>query len=66
MNTTDHIFPVLPIKHLVNKYGEPTTPNKLASDKEPSVSNLRVLCFPRVVKNASAHVDTKALRMHCQ
>ena len=29
MYTTDYIFPVLPIKHLVNQDGEPTTPHKL-------------------------------------
>ena len=26
MYTTDNILPALPIKHLVNQYGEPTTP----------------------------------------
>ena len=31
MYTTDHIFTVLPIKHLVNQDGEPTTPHKLAT-----------------------------------
>ena len=29
MYTTDHIFPVLPIKHWVNQGGETTTPKKL-------------------------------------
>ena len=29
MYTTDHIFPVLPIKHLVHQYVEPTTTHKL-------------------------------------
>ena len=33
---TDHIFPVLPINHMVNKYGEPTTPHKLATVTKPS------------------------------
>ena len=42
MYTTDHIFPVLPIKHLVNQDGEPTTPQKLATGTKPSVSNLHV------------------------
>ena len=31
MYTTDHIFPVLPIKDLINKDGDPTTPHKLAT-----------------------------------
>ena len=26
MYTTDHIFPVLPIKNLINEDGDPTTP----------------------------------------
>ena len=29
VNTTDHIFLVLPIKYLINKDGEPTTPLNL-------------------------------------
>ena len=29
MFTTHHIFTVLPIKDLINQYGEPTTPQKL-------------------------------------
>ena len=37
MYTTDHIFTVLPIKHLVNQDGEPTTPHKLATTTKPSV-----------------------------
>ena len=43
MYTTDHIFPVLPIKDLINEDGDPTTPYKLATDKKPSVSHLCVL-----------------------
>ena len=43
MCTTDHIFPVIPIKHLVNQDGKPTTPHKMATVTKPSVSNLRVL-----------------------
>ena len=31
MYTTDHIFPVLPIKDLINEDGYPTTPYKLAT-----------------------------------
>ena len=37
MYMTDNIFPNLPIKHLVNQYGEPTTPYKLTSSKKTSV-----------------------------
>ena len=41
MYTTDSIFPVLTIKHLVNQDGEPTTPHKLETVEKPSDSNLR-------------------------
>ena len=46
MYTADHIFPVLPIKDLINKDGNPTTPHKLATCTKPSVSYLRVLFCP--------------------
>ena len=38
--TTDNIFQVLPIKDLINKGGDPTTPYKLATGTKPSVSHL--------------------------
>ena len=63
MYTTDHIFPVLPIKDLINKDGDPTTPCKLATGTKPSVSHLRVLFCPCVVRKTTAHVDTKTLNM---
>ena len=56
MYTTDHIFPVLPIKDLINEDGDPTNPHKLATGKKPSVSHLRVLFCPCVVRKATAHV----------
>ena len=40
--TTDHIFPVLPIKDLINEDGNPETPYKLATGTKPSVSHLSV------------------------
>ena len=46
MYTTDHIFPFLPIKYLINEDGDPTTPHKLATGTKPSVPHLRVLFFP--------------------
>ena len=66
MNTKDHIFPVLPIKDIINEDGEPTTPHKLATGKKPSVSHLRVLFCPCVVRKATAHVETKTLNMRHQ
>ena len=49
MQTTDQIFPVLPIKHLVNQDDEPTMQQKMVSGTRPSVSNLSVLLCPCVV-----------------
>ena len=63
MYTTDHIFPVLPIKHLVNQYFEPTTAHKLATGTKPSVSNLRVLLCLYVLQKSTAHIYKKALNM---
>ena len=63
MYLTDRVFPVLPIKHLVNQDVEPTTPQKLETGTKPSVSNPCVLLCPFVVQNATAHVYTKALNM---
>ena len=66
MYKTDHIFLVLPIKDLINEDGDPTTPHKLATGTKPSVSHLRVLFCPCVVRKATAHVETKALYMRHQ
>ena len=66
MYTTDHIFPVLPIKDLINEDVDPTTPHKLATGKKPTVSHLLVLFCPCVVRKATAHVETKALNMRHQ
>ena len=63
MYTTDHILPVLPIKYIINEYGDPKTPHKLATDTKPSVSHLRVLFCPCVVRKAMVHVETKTLNM---
>ena len=63
MYTTDHIFPVLPIKDLINEDGDPTTPHKLATSTKPSVSHLRVLFCPCVVRKSTAHFGKKALNM---
>ena len=45
MYTADRILPVLPIKDLINEYGETTTLFKLATGTKTSISNLRVLFF---------------------
>ena len=66
MYTTYHIFPVLPIKDLINKDGDPTTPHKLETGTKPSVSHLRVLFCPCVLRKATAHVETKTLNMNHQ
>ena len=66
MYTTDHIFPVLPIKYLINEDGDPTTPYKMATGTKPSVSHLRVLFCPCVVRKATAHVETNTLNIRHQ
>ena len=66
MYTTDHIFPVLPIKDLINEDGDPTTPHKLATGKKPSVSHLLVLFCTCVVRKSTAYVDTKTFNMRHQ
>ena len=63
MYTTDHIFPVLPIKDLINKDGDPTTPHKLATGTKLSVSHLRVLFCQCDVQKSMLHVETKTLNM---
>ena len=35
MHTTDHIFPVIPIKDLINEDRDPKTPHKLATGTKP-------------------------------
>ena len=66
MYTTDHIFPVLPIKDMRNEDGDPTTPQHIATGTKPSVSHLCVLFCPCVVRKATAHVETKELNMRHQ
>ena len=63
MYTTDHTIPFLPIKDMINKDGDPTMLHKPATGTKPSVSHLRVLFFPCVVRKVTAHVETKALNM---
>ena len=66
MYTVDYIFLVLPIKYLINEDGNSTTPFKLATGTKPSVSHLRVLFCPCVVRIYTANVGTKALNMSHQ
>ena len=63
MYTKDNIFPVIPTKYLINEDGDPSRPYKLATDTKPSVSHLRVLFCPCVVRKSMAHVETKTLNM---
>ena len=63
MYKTDNIFPVLPIKHLVNQYGGPNNPQKLATSTKPSASNLRILFCLFVIQKATAYVYTKVLNV---
>ena len=60
------IFPVLPFKDLINKDSEPTASFKIVTGKKTSVSHLRVLFCPYVVRKATINVGTKALNMYHQ
>ena len=51
MYKIDNTFPVLPIKDLIKKDGEPTTPFKLSTGRKPSVSHLRLLFFHVFYRN---------------
>ena len=62
----EHILPVLPIKDLINRDSDPTTPHNLATGTKPSVPHLGVLFCPCVVRKATAHVETKTLNMRHQ
>ena len=66
MYTTYHIFPVLPIKDLINKDGNPNIPFQLTTGTDPSASHLRVSFCPCIVRKATAHVGKKALTMRHQ
>ena len=66
MYTTNHIFPVLPNKYLINEDGDPKMQHKLVTGTKNSVSHLRVLFCPCVVRKATAHVETKTLNMRHQ
>ena len=63
MYMTHHVFTVLPINHLLNQYGEPNMPHKLATGTKTLVSNIRVLFFSCAVWKSTAHVDGKVLNM---
>ena len=63
MYIIDHILPVLPIKDLITKECDPTTPYKLETVTKPTVSHLGVLFCLFFVRKATAHVETKALNM---
>ena len=49
MYTTYHIFPVIPIKYLINEDSNPTTPFKLVTGTKTSILYLCVLFLPYVV-----------------
>ena len=59
---THNIFPVLPIKTLINQYGEQITPQKMASGTKTSVSNLHVTFTPCVVQKGNSYINRKELK----
>ena len=64
--TTDHVFPLIPIKYLINEDGDLTTSSKLATGTKTLVSHLRVLFCPCVLQTSTAHVRTKTLNIRHQ
>ena len=66
MYTTDHTFPALPIKDLINEDSEPTTTFKLARGTRSPVSYLRVLFCPCVIRKTTANVGGKELNTRHQ
>ena len=66
MYMADNIFLAIPFKYLRNKNGKPTMPSEITTGTKPSVSHLRMLFCPCVVRKATAHVVTKALNMSHQ
>ena len=66
MYTTDHIYPVISIKHLLNQGGEPTTPQKMATSTKSSLSNIHILFCPCVVQKLTAHVYKNILNIRHQ
>ena len=64
MYTTDHIFPVLPIKYLINEDRNPTTTFKLATGTKHLVyHHLHVFFCPGVIRKATANATKKALNI---
>ena len=58
--TTYHIFPVLPIKDMINKDSDLFTTLKLSTGTKPLVSHLSVLFCPCAVWKATARIYKKA------
>ena len=59
----DKIKHVTVTLNIINDDGDPTTPHKLAAGTKYSVSQLRVLFCPCVVRKVTAHVETKMLNI---
>ena len=66
MYAADNIFPVLPIKYLINEDSKPTAPCKLVTGTKPSISHLCVLFCSCFVKKSTAHIGKKVLNMRHQ
>ena len=62
-HTTYHIFPVLPIKYIINEDSDTTTQYKFLTGTKHPVSHLCLLFCRCVLRKATAHVGKKALNM---
>ena len=66
MYAAHRVFPVLPIKDLVNEQGEPCTPSELMHGEKPPVRHLITLFCPVIVKKHTAMKDKKMVNMRHQ
>jgi hypothetical protein len=55
------IFNILPVKHLVDEGGTPTTPSQLFLGTKPMLSHFCVLGCPAVAKKWVTHIDNKSV-----
>ena len=66
MYAAHHIVPVLPLKDLVDKQGNPVTPHELMTGEKAKICHLRTLFCPAIVKKHTAQYKGKHLNMRHQ
>ena len=61
--TTDDVFPVIEIKHMVDQDSEPTTLHELANGTKHLVSHRCVSFYLIFVRKATTHLEPKVLNV---